>query len=43
VLVSFVDRAATALACPALRRGLTAISALGLLTLAIALFFSSPR
>lgn len=43
VLVSFVDRAATALARPAVRRGLTAISALGLLTLAVVLFFSSPR
>lgn len=42
-LVATVHRAATILARPAVRRILTMISALGLLTLALVLLFSSPR
>jgi threonine/homoserine/homoserine lactone efflux protein len=42
-LVAGVDRAATVLARPQVRRWLTAVSALGLLLLAIILLFSSAR
>jgi len=42
-LVASVDRAATALSRPGVRRVLTGISAIGLLTLAVVLLFSSPR
>jgi threonine/homoserine/homoserine lactone efflux protein len=42
-LVASVDRAAHALARPAVRRTLTAVSALGMLTLAVVLLLSSPR
>lgn len=42
-LVASVDRAATALSRPGVRRVLTAISAIGLLVLAVVLLSSSPR
>ncbi len=42
-LVASVDRAASALSRPGVRRALTAISAIGLLTLAVILLLSSPR
>jgi threonine/homoserine/homoserine lactone efflux protein len=42
-LVASVDRAATALSRPDVRRVLTAISAIGLLVLAVVLLSSSPR
>lgn len=42
-LVAAVDRAAAALSRPVVRRTLTAISATGLLALALILLFSSPR
>jgi threonine/homoserine/homoserine lactone efflux protein len=42
-LVAAVDKASVFLARPAVRRSLTAISALGIMFLAIALAFTSPR
>jgi threonine/homoserine/homoserine lactone efflux protein len=42
-LVTSVDRAATVLAKPTVRRRLTALSAVGLIVLATVLLFSSPR
>jgi threonine/homoserine/homoserine lactone efflux protein len=42
-LVASIDRAATALGRPAVRRVLTAVSAAGLLMLAIVVLVSSPR
>lgn len=42
-LVAAVDRATTALGRPSLRRALTAISAAGLLVLAVVVLVSSPR
>jgi len=42
-LVAAVDKASVSLARPAVRRSLTAISAIGIMFLAIALAFTSPR
>ncbi len=42
-LVTLVDRAATVLAQPSVRRWLTGLSAVGLIALATVLLFSSPR
>ncbi len=42
-LVTTIDRAATALGRPSVRRALTAVSAAGLLVLAIVVLVSSPR
>jgi hypothetical protein len=42
-LVAAVDKASVFLARPAVRRSMTAISALGIMFLAIALAFTSPR
>ena len=42
-LITVVDKASIYLARPAVRRTLTAISAIGIIVLAIGLFFTSPR
>ena len=42
-LITVVDRASIYLARPTVRRTLTAISAVGIIVLAIGLFFTSPR
>ena len=43
ILISAVDRASVALARPKVRRGLTGLSAGGILFLALTLLFTSPR
>lgn len=42
-LITVVDKASIYLARPAVRRTLTAISAIGIIVLAVGLFFTSPR